>query len=283
MRVSRTPERRGGANKSVMYFALVIAALLIGILVTYITTGLGSTSAKGDQGDVLTSAAEPAPPVNTGFAALPTLATPVPTAAPTPVAPVVVAEVVEVETSLYPGFVPDVSFGEVLSEGFVEIDLPSHKGVESWYTFQVDTTSREITLFFALYSEERDSLVRTVKVEGYSQGQILDNAEITVFYPGGPERILGFDGTQGIMTISQQFANPRGPSLFSPELRVALVNYGISLQDASGTIHTQLHLDVSGLSNTEGMVLSRSEPDLVDSVLTEVQLLVDQIESLRDK
>ena len=85
------------------------------------------------------------------------------------------------------------------------------------------------------------------------------------------------------MTIAQQNGKPLGPSLFSPELRVALVDYGISLQDATGNIQTQLHLDISGLSETEGIVLSRYSPDLVSSVLKEVQLLVDQVESLRAK
>ena len=71
---------------------------------------------------------------------------PVPTAVPTP-APAVSASAAEVEQSPFPSFVPDVVFGEVLAEGFVNIDLPSQEGVTTWYTFQVDTTSREITLF----------------------------------------------------------------------------------------------------------------------------------------
>ena len=282
MRVSRAPERRGGTNKSMMYFALVIAALVVGVLVTYLATGFGFSAAKGDQTATPDTVAAPVAPVNLGFAALPPLATPVPTAVPNPAA-AAGGEAAKVESNALPNFVPDVKFGEVLSQGFVKLNLPAAKGVDSWYTYEVDTATREITLFFAIYNDSGDDLVRTVKVEGYSQGQVLTNAEITVFYPNGPERVLQFDGSQGTMTVTQQYAKPAGPSLFSPELRVALVNYGIALQNADGTIQTQLNLDISGLSDTEGMLLRQSAPGLVTSVLTELQLLVDQIESLRVK
>ncbi|HZA25035.1 MAG TPA: hypothetical protein VFA32_20975, partial [Dehalococcoidia bacterium] len=144
MRVSRAPEKRGGANRIVLYLSLVFAAVIIGILVTYFTTGFESPSATGDQSGITDVEASK---VSTGSQLAPT---PVPTATGTPV-PTVALRMLESEPQRVPEFVPDVQFGEVLSEGFVEINLPGSSTNQSWYTFQVDTVTRDITLFFAIY------------------------------------------------------------------------------------------------------------------------------------
>jgi hypothetical protein len=39
MKVSRAPEKRGGANRTVVYVSLIFAAIIVGVLVTYFTTG----------------------------------------------------------------------------------------------------------------------------------------------------------------------------------------------------------------------------------------------------
>ncbi len=74
---------------------------------------------------------------------------------------------------------------------------------------------------------------------------------------------------------------PVGPSMLSSDVRRALVYYGIQLQDDSGDIQVELHLDLSGLSQSEGLEFTKLVPDTVDNVLQELQFLVEQIENKR--
>jgi hypothetical protein len=275
MKVSRAPEKRGGANRTVVYVSLVFAAVVIGVLVTYFTIGFKSPSATGDQSGVA------AAPDTSSLVSLPQVTpTPLPPPAATP-APTVGLKLLESGPDPITGLVPNVNFGEVLAEGLVQVDLPGKNAAKTWYTYQVDTATRDITLFFALYNGSPSTLIRTVKIEGYTQGRDLENAELTLFYPEGPERVLAFNRSEGTITLTQQYQQPYGPSIFSPELRVALVNHGIVLRDDAGNINLELQLDLTGLSNSEGMVFQRSAPEVVEDVLSEIQGLVGQIEAKR--
>jgi hypothetical protein len=276
MRVSRAPEKRGGANRIVLYLSLVFAAIAIVILVTYLTTGFELRSATGDQSGIIEVAA------NNSSSVSQSEPTPIPPATATPV-PTVALRMLESEPQTQPKLIPDVQFGEVLSEGFVDINLPGNNTNQSWYTFQVDTTTRDITLFFAIYDQSQSNIVRTVKIDGYTQGTNLESAEVTLFYPEGPERVVVFDRRQGTITLTQQMRQPYGPSVFSPELRVALVNQQMELKDETGTISAELQLDLTGLSDSEVMVFKKSAPEIVDDVLFELQGLVRQIEGGRVK
>jgi hypothetical protein len=93
--------------------------------------------------------------------------------------------------------------------------------------------------------------------------------------------VLNFNRSEGTITLTQQYRQPYGPSIFSPELRVALVNHGMLLSDDTGNINVELQLDLTGLSDSEGMVFQRVAPEVVDDVLSEIQGLVDQIEAKR--
>ena len=276
MRVSRAPEKRGGANRIVLYLSLVFAAIAIVILVTYLTTGFELRSATGDQSGITEVAS------NNSSGVSQSEPTPIPPATATPV-PTVALRMLESEPQTQPELIPDVQFGEVLSEGFVDINLPGNNTNQSWYTFQVDTATRDITLFFAIYDQSQSSIVRTVKIDGYTQGNGLASAEVTLFYPEGPERVVVFDRNQGTITLTQQMRQPYGPSVFSPELRVALVNQRMELKDKTGTISAELQLDLTGLSDSEVMVFKKSAPEIVDDVLFELQGLVRQIEGGRVK
>jgi hypothetical protein len=276
MRVSRAPEKRGSANRIVLYLSLVVAAVVIGILVTYFATGFESRSATGDQSGITDVAA------NNDSSVSQLAPTPVPPVTAMPV-PTVALRMLEAEPQPPPVFIPDVQFGEVLAEGFLDINLPGNNTNQSWYTFQVDTATRDLTLFFAIYDQSQSTIVRTVKIDGYSQGNDLENAEVTLFYPEGPERVVAFDRNQGTITLTQQMRQPYGPSMFSPELRVALVNQRMELKDETGTISAELQLDLTGLSDSEVMVFKKSAPGTVDEVLSELQDLVRQIEGGRAK
>jgi len=272
MRVSRAPEQRGGASKILLYLSLVATVAIAGILVTYFTTGFDLRSATGDQTGLTNLAVLPAE-------VAPAVA-PVAAAAPKPDSELIL---LADEPVTLPRLIPDARFGEVLSEGLVEVDLPGEVTAESWYSFQVNTSTRDITLFFALYGNSPDTITRTVKIEGYTQRGALNIAEVTLFYPEGTERQIIYDGGQGIITLSQQYPQPYGPSMFSPELRVAMVNQNMVLTDDSGNISTQLQIDLSGFSDSEHMVFTSSDPDLVNAALSEIQGIVGQIEDRRPK
>jgi hypothetical protein len=272
MKISRAPEKRGGSNKTLMYSLAVVAIAVAAILVVYFATGFGPRFATGDQTGLNDLAVSP---VQLPIA-------PVPDPSPTPAAePESPMTILADEPISLPRVIPEVKFGEVLSEGLVDVDLPGNVTVESWYTFQVNTTSRDITLFFVLYGDSADTITRTVKVEGYTQRGSLNQAEVTLFYPEGTDRVIVFDREQGTINLNQQYQQPYGPSMFSPELRVALVNQNMELTDDSGDIRVQLQLDLTGLSDSEHLVFQRSAPELVDAALSQIQAIVKQIEDKR--
>ena len=55
----------------------------------------------------------------------------------------------------------------------------------------------------------------------------------------------------------------------------------MKLQDQTGDIEVELHLDLSGLSQSEGLEFKRLAPSAVDDVLLELRFLADQIEDKR--
>ena len=292
-------------------------AVIAGMSVLYFTQGFGSLSAKAEVVETPELASQPVSVPAPSFksivqAASPTAvpapaptekpaqqptATTVPTAtrqpAPTQTGvPAPVAEVppatgaasepqVEPDTELPLDFLPEVDFGEVISEGLLALKLPGGDPVETWYTFQVDTESREITVFFALIDRKMQSVLSTVRINDYTRGHDLKSAEVTLYYQDGSRRVLDFNGAEGVITLTQHYSVPYGPSMFSPNLRRAMVWYGMKLQAESSDATVELHLDVSGLSASEEMVFKQSVPSTVDSALSEIQVLVDQIEHER--
>lgn len=252
MRVSRSPEKRGGAGKIIMISALVIAILVVGGLAyTFLLPG-------SDQAEA--GAAQPASGVNTAAAE-----------------PEVPAQ--QVSEDGIP--IPIVTFGEVLDEGFVEVNLPSEFGQRVWYTNQVDTTNRQITMYLALYNQNQDTIVRTIQLDGYLKGQPLDDAQVSVHYPAGPKRLVRYNREHGTIQIAQFYDQPYTHSIFTPKLRVALVNQEVSLSNPEGTYHVQLQLDPTGVSDSEQLIFEQTRPQLVEDVLAELRLLVERIEENR--
>ncbi len=284
MKISRASEHRAGGKKYVLYSSSIVVAIFVGLLVSYFVSQMETSSATGDQSGVAQEGLDTNMP-NSGNTANGASAAATPASTPIP-SPTLVQELVMPDHDSLTRFVPDVRFGEVITEGFVELELPGNAPDNvalTWYTFQVDTTTRDITLFFALFNESLDSLIRTVQLDDYTQGSQLQKAELTLFYPGGPERVLNFDREEGTISLTQQYQQPLGPSLFSPELRVALVKPNMVLLDATGSISTRLQLDLTGLTDSEEMVFQLSSPEGVQDVLFEIQALVNQIESKRTR
>jgi hypothetical protein len=305
MRASRAPEGRGSAGKRVLILSFVVVSVLVLALGIYFAAPFGSLSAKDQQSEAPKAVQQPpaaqvAKPVVQAPTSTPRpTATPRPTRAPapTPVAVVepkseekIAAAVIpeppqEVEAAPQqnniPPVLPDADFGEVLEEGLVEVKLPNGELADTWYSFQVDTKSREITLFYALYDDELETLISTVKLNNYTRDHDLTMAEVTLFYTDGSDRILEFDSDKGTISLLQRYPVPHEPSMFSADLRRGLVYYGMDLRDEDLAIEVQLHLDLSGLSKSEALEFKRSAPQTVEAALAEIKALVDQIEERR--
>ena len=311
MRNSRAPEGRG-TPKPVIFLVLIAVLLFAGLAATYFTQGFGAFPATPAQAEVIELVSDPvaqpsadtvpeavaeAPvvilaPTATPVpepTAVPATAVPVlrPTATPLPV-PAVVSEpektveaVVVADESENLNFLPDVKFGDVLDEGLMKLKMPGGESVDTWYTFQVDTEKRDITVFFALFDAERQSVLSTVQLNNYTRGSELQKGMVTLYYEDGSERVLAFDGVEGTMTLTQHYKVPFGPSMFSPDLRRSLVYYGLKLQDEAAGLTMELHLDISGLSESEKMVFKQSAPREVTTALAEIKVMADQIEDFR--
>ena len=319
MRSSRTRETRRGSRKPLYLTLLLVLVVAAGVGAAYFVQGFGPLAAKDTpvepqaiQAEAPVKAQEPAlvpavePVVNeTASQALspePT-ATPEPTQLPeaVPQAPVeqpaqidqtpqqateVVPEAapeptLEEKRAAAMELLPDVEFGEVLEEGFGYLKLPGGELVDTWYTFQVDTRNGNITIYMAQFDSALESILTTLKVANYAQGEELQNADITLYYSDGSERIISLNNADGTIRLVQHYNLPFGPSVFSSPLRRELVFYGLELQDQAGDIMVELHLDVSGLSDSEEMVFEKQAPLEVGNALHEIRQLVDQIEEQR--
>ncbi len=315
MRNSRAPEGRG-TPKPVIFLVLILVLLAAGLGATYFTGGFGALSASPAQAEVtdvsietpdqpaidqvsdvvtVVEVVDPAPkvveivkPTSVPPTAVPKLS---PTAMPMP-APVeivipdaepIVETVVAADERGNLDFLPEVRFGDILDEGLVDLKMPGGETVDAWYTFQVDTEKRDITVFFALFDAEKRSVLSTVQLNNYSKGNDLESGMVTLYYEDGSERVLAFDGAEGTMTLTQHYKIPFGPSMFSPDLRRSLVYYGLELQSEAGDQTMELHLDISGLSQSEKMVFKQSSPDEVSAALAEIQVMANQIEDQRSR
>ena len=303
MRVSRAPEGRSTTKRSAIG-AIGVTAVIAAVAVFLFTSASDPISAKDAEGlgTVSTSPANNNLTVAPAATEAPATAVPAPTPMPesTPVpeaTPVqddpesgseedsnlqMAPEPTAVPNSASkPMFLPEAVFGEVLEEGMMNLRYPRGESVKAWYTFQVDTESLQITLFFAQYDSEMETILSTVRVDNYTKGAELSNAKVSMNYPDGSTRTLFFDREEGSIKLNQQYMLPVGPSMLSSDLRRALVYYGMELEDESGDIQVELHLDLSGLSQSEGLEFTKVVPDTVDDVLKELQSLVEQIEDNR--
>ena len=303
MRNSRAPEGRSG-NKRFAIGGIGIIAVVAVVAVFLFYTGSDSISAKDAEalGAQNTGSTSPAggnlnlAPAATATPEPTATAVPAPTSAPEPTpapddagtgsdeisSPQPTPEpTAQPSSASTPKVLPEAVFGEVLEEGVTELRYPRGEVVKTWYTFQVDTETRKITLFFAQYDDAFESILSTVKVDNYTKGADLSNAEVRLNYPDGSTRTLFFDGDKGTISLNQQYMLPVGPSMLSSDVRRALVYYGIKLQDDTGDVQVVLHLDLSGLSQSEGLEFTRVVPETVDDVLQELQFLVEQIETKR--
>ena len=278
MRVSRAPEYRGGTGSPILLILVLLVVLIVGGVVIYLLLENNPAAAPVVPPAQVTTPGNPEP-----FPTVPQRSNPAPQVQPTqpPVSPQETNMSMGGDTLRFQP--PEVIFGEVLAEGFVDLELLNGR-VRTWFTFQVDTSTQNIVLFFGFFDQEGKTMSRTVSVENYSQSEIIDNAEMTVFYPGAPDRVINFDREAGTITSRQFYTTqPYGPSLFSPQTRISMINQGLVLQNVEGDIQAELQVDLTGVSDREGFVLLENNPVATEDALDEIQAVIDQLESRRDR
>ena len=272
MRVSRMPEYRNGSGSPIVLILVLLAVLIVGGVVIYLL--LGNNVVNPDQEAVAeVPAPQPVPlppPAGLGQPApQPTLPAVEPTPPPAPQ-----------EQAFVP---PEVVFGEVLAEGFVDLELLAGR-VRTYFTFQVDTSTQNIILFFGLYDPTGSAISRSIVVEDYSQSELIDNAQLTVYYPDAPPTIIRFDGeSETIESIQFYTTQPHLPGIFSPQMRIALIKQNLPLVNEDGSIGANMQLDPTGVSHLSGYRVTQKDPATTQTALQEIQAIIDQLESRRPR
>ena len=270
MRVSRMPEYRGGSGSPIVLILVLLAVLIVGGVVIYLLLG--------------NNVVNPAPPAPT-VAPLPSNVIP----QPAPADPLMIPQATpvpppadpQVEPATY--VPPEVLYGEVLSEGFVDLELLAGR-VTSFFTFQVDTSTQNIILFFALYDPTGQSISRTIVVEDYSPSELIGNAQLSVYYPDAPPTVIRFDRESGTVESSQFYTTqPHAPGIFSPQMRIALIKQNLPLANSDGNIAADMQLDPTGVSDLSGYRVTQMDPTTTQTALTEIQGIIDQLESRRPR
>ena len=270
MRVSRMPEYRNGSGSPIVLILVLLAVLIVGGVVIYLL--LGNNNVVNPDQEPAAPAPAPVQPLNppSGQPAVqPTLPPMEPTIAPPP------------QMEVFQP--PEVLYGEILSEGFVDLELLAGR-VRTYYTFQVDTSTQNIVLFFGLYDPTGAAISRSIVVEDYSQSELIDNAQLTVYYPDAPPTVIRFDRESESIESSQFYTTqPHLPGVFSPQMRIALIKQNLPLSSSDGNIGANMQLDPTGVSHLSGYRVTQKDPATTHTALDEIQAIIDQLESRRPR
>ncbi len=281
LRVSRAPEYRGGGGSSPILLILVLVAILVvGAAVAYLLLVQDSPSQAQEPSNSVQPAQSPVAGGSPNSGNAPSAATQPP---PTPLPAATTAPNEAMAQTGCEAEPPRADFGEVVAEGFVDLRL-LNADVLSWYSLQLDTGTRTTTFFFALFDPAGCTLSRTALITDYTPTEVIDNAEVTVYYPNALERSVTFDRELGTL-VSRQFynANAHEPGMFTSQTRISLSQQNLELTNPDGKIRADMSIDLTGLSNQEGIAIRQENPAVVENSLNELQLIVDQIESRRPK
>ena len=224
------------------------------------------------------------------------LARPTPTPMPTPVLtptpePILVSsptpEPVQVRA---PNFVIMEEFGDVLTSGSVELELPGRHFVDAEYTYQVKSKGEnkgEFTIFFALYNKD-PQLVWEILVRDYRQGEGVKNAEIIEYYADGAVRTTHLDREKQTMAVSHKYKlDPYPENIFSARSRSDLNKEELLLSNGVLNSAVKLNFDLSGFSDEEGMAFTQhsdantKKAKEVEAAFSDIEALIAQIEEKR--
>ncbi len=271
MKVSRAPEYRSGSGSPLLLILVLLAVVVVGGVVVYILLG-GMNSNASEPAPPPTPVTLPSAPIQRPIVPVATLPPPPANTDPVPETPMVEA--------FQP---PEVLYGEVLADGFVDLELLTGR-VRTFYSFQVDTSTQNIVLFFGLYEPTGHNISRSVVVEDYSQSELIDNAEITVYYPDAPATVIKFDRPTGTAVSSQFYSTqPHLPEILSPQMRIALIKQNLPLQSGDGSVISDMQLDPTGVSHLSGYRVTVQDQVTTDTALAEIQSIIDQLESRRPR
>jgi hypothetical protein len=265
------PEYRGSSGSPIVLILVLLVVLIVGGVVIFLL--LGSNSASQD---TIPPTPVPQPVVPINPAAAP--AAPLPT-----LPPLEPAQTDDGPAAPQPFQPPQVLFGEVLAQGFVDLQLQAGQ-VRTFFTFQVDTSTQNIILFFALYDPTGQSISRSIVVENYSQSELIDNAELTVYYPDAPATVIRLNRAEETVESSQFYTTqPHGPGLFSSQMRIALIKQNLPLASDDGSIGADVQLDPTGVADLSGYRVTVKDPATTETGLAEIQEIIDQLESRRPR
>ncbi len=281
MRVSRAPEYRGGTGSPILIILVLLVVLIVGGVVIYLLLENNPAAAPvAPNSPAITQPIQP----NTVPGSNPAPQVSMPTQPEQP--PVSPQDTGMEQVGDQARFVPppvDPQYGNPLYEGYLDFGLLS-RPVRAWYSLRVNANTNINTLFLAFYDPVEGSLSRQVKVENFVQAGLIDNAELTVYYPNAPQRAIRFDRESGIMVSSRFFtARPYEPSIFSQQIRLSLIQQSLALQNQEVNTQAELGIDLTGLSDKEGIVVRQHNAVAVENALAEIQEIVDQIESRRPR
>jgi len=271
LRISRMPEYRGGSGSPMVLILVLLAVLIVAGVVLYLLLGSNPVSPAPIEPEPVAAPVVPiAPP-------------PQPVEQPVQETPQTGPEDVP-QMGPQPFQPPEVLYGEVLSDGFVDLQIVGGGIVRTFYTFQVDTSTQNIVLFFALYDPSGMAISRSMVVEDYSPSELIDNAQLTVYYPDAPATVIRFDKEAGTVQSSQFYTTqPHGPGLFSSQMRIALIKQNLPLVNSDGAIAAAMQLDPTGVADLSGYQVTIQDPATTQSGLDEVQAIIDQLESRRPR
>lgn len=266
------PEYRGGSGSPIVLILVLLAVLIVAGVVLYLLLGSNPVSP---------APVDPAP-----------VPAPVQPVVPPP-APIEQAPATEVQPDRpepepqmgpQPFQPPEVLYGEILAEGFVDLQIVGGGIVRTFYTFQVDTSTQNIVLFFALYDPSGMAISRSIVVENYSQSDLINNAQLTVYYPDAPSTVIHFDKESGTIESSQFYTTqPHGPGMLSSQMRIALIKQNLPLVNSDGNIAAAMQLDPTGVADLSGYRVTIQDPATMQSGLDEIQAIIDQLESRRPR
>ena len=266
------PEYRGGSGSPIVLILVLLAVLIVAGVVLYLLFGSNPVSPAAETVDPVAPApVQPVQPVQ------PAIQQEAPPVQPQEQAP-------PPQSGPQPFQPPEVLYGEILAEGFVDLQITGGGIVRTFYTFQVDTSTQNIVLFYALYDPTGLAISRSVVVEDYSQSELIDNAQLTVYYPDAPATVIRLDKESGTVESSQFYTTqPHGPGLFSSQMRIALIKQNLPLVNSDGSIAAAMQLDPTGVADLSGYRVTIQDAATTQSGLDEVQAIIDQLESRRPR
>lgn len=200
------------------------------------------------------------------------LVTPTPTPIPTP-APPPECEVKALDRE---------EFGATYDGGLIVVGMLGGNSVNVAYAFHLNEGTNEISVAFAL-CDYRGELVGTGIVKDYRQGQELEYAEVTQYFPEAPERKYIYNRVEERVIMVQQFKfDSPVMHILSPEERVGGRNLNeLLLYTRNVNTLVEFSFDDKGGVLVKITYTGTTAINRMENAFDSLQFLIDQIETKR--